>query len=166
MKTYDNTLVFLNRILYSFRDGTDLWKQFENDVTRMIINIQNSPIQNPQFIYDYLYNCMNKNKLLTKYTLCCCTQAALADVHYYLQSKLPNHIIGECEEKSHMIVNILHYEDKLKFIIKKQLCSHHRKNEIWVPGIKYNITIAVNIYKNINHMLNSLIETTIVRISK
>ncbi len=80
MYSYDNILPFLNRLLYSFHSGTDLWCHFEKDFIDSIVLINN--IHQPTHIslYLFLFEHFHQNKLLTKYALACCTNKIFNEV--------------------------------------------------------------------------------------
>lgn len=171
MKTYDDVLPFLNRTLYSYHDSMALWQQFENDIPRLKLTINNSDISTTNKndhvkIHDFFYNELSGNTLLTKYTLASCTQAIFAQPFAYLQDKLNFYVIGECIDPVHMTIHIKSFHDYLDFTIIKRLGSYNCKKEIITPATEYDINIHFQIYKQITKMTNQKVCTTIQRVFK
>ena len=160
MRHYDKTLPFLNRLLYSFPDGVAIWNQLVNDIPRMEIFVNNERITSHEKLHDYLYTTFSGNKLLTKYALCCCTQAVLVEAFSLSLSENTNCVIGECKVPKYMKVFITLYDDRIHYVIKKRVCSY--KNDSLIIQKEFNMNIIFDIYKCITKMSHTQVETQLV----
>lgn len=164
MKTYDKILPFMNRILYSYSNNNELWHQFENDLPRMHVYLNEYKVEDIDFLHKFLYSFFGENKLLTKYALACCTQAVMADAHAFLQKNLYHLVIGEYNEPKHMKIYITSCYDKLNFIVCKSLCSYTTKEKVIYSAAGYDVTIRFDICKSLQAMAHSKVETDVERV--
>lgn len=167
MITYDHLLPFLNRILYDFKDGTDLWNNFSVDVYKMNISVNTIAIQNHLYLYEFMHTFMNYNKLATKYCLSCCTHVILAELYGYIHSLLfkDRYIPGELQENPPNIMEIhIHTrQDSLYFQVKKKLSGYCIDN--YNKNIDYTCLLTFDIPRIIHFSNNDKVEISITRCS-
>lgn len=154
MKTYDELLPFLNRIVYSFPSGILLWKAFENGVSKSRITIHALRVYDVQSIYNFLYSEFNFNKLLTKYAIASFTSLAWQDAYQTLL-----HTYYGIIQEGFVCIRLKSMHDRVAFILS-------RKIEIQSPtqARSYDIKIQFDIYKSIKDMCHKRIETTILQV--
>ena len=124
MNGYDNILPFLNRLLYSFQSGNDLWHCFEKDFHESLVFVNNIHLSTHVSLYLFLFEYFNQNKLLTKYTLACCT----------------NKIFNEVELEKPFVIT--------KKIIKINSHTNGLNFAVWALVNKVQICITFNILGN------------------
>ena len=167
MITYEHLLPFLNRIMYSFKDGTELWNHFSVDAYKMNISVNAIAIHNHLYLYEFMYTFMNCNKLATKYCLSCCTHVILAELYGYIHSLLfkDRYIPGELQDNTQNKMEIhIHTNDNfLHFQIKKKLSGYHIDD--YKKCIDYICLLNFDIPKIINYANNDKIEISINRCS-
>lgn len=151
MKTYDDLLPFLNRIVYSFPSGILLWKAFESGVSQSHIIIHEVRAYDTQSIYNFLYSELRFNKLLTKYAIASFTLLAWQDVY----QTILNTFYGVIQEGS-ILIRLKSMHDRVAFVLSRKVSIQSPQQ-----SRQYDIKLQFDIYKSIQNMCHKRIETTI-----